>query len=91
MIYWNVIRLRSKHKRCLVSVILIVIFTSRMNAHQIMRDFIIMYSRKIFERPSMTTTLESGVLFVVREVEERMIMPALTLLEYHATLAQEKI
>merc|ERR1719162_1031610 len=83
----NVIRLRSKHKRCWVTVIFIVIFTGRMNAKKRTKnqlELIIMYPTEIFEIPSMIT-LESGVVFVVRLVVERMIMHAVTL-QFHIQL-----
>ena len=81
MIKRTVILLRSEHKQGWVTVILIVIFTRRMNAKKRainQWELRIMYVTKIFIRTSMMT-LESGVVFVVRLVEERMIMPAVTL------------
>ena len=83
MINQNVIRLRSKHKRCWVTVIFIVFFTSRMNAN--LRELIIMYTTMIFEIPSMIT-LESGVVFVVHVVVERLIMHALALQSHVETV-----
>ena len=87
MINRNVIRLRSKHKRCWVTVIFIVIFTIGMNAKKRTKnqlELIIMYTTKIFEMISMMT-LESGVVFAVRLVVERMIMHAVTL-QFHIQL-----
>ena len=88
MINRNVIRLRSKHKRCWVTVIFIVIFTIGMNAKKRTKnqlELIIMYTTKIFEMISMIT-LESGVVFVVRLVEERMIMHAVKLQSHVETV-----
>ena len=87
MINRNVMLLQSKHKSCLVTVILLVLFTRGMNADQTtinMRELIIVYTTKIFERISMMT-LESGVVFVVRDII-RMIMHALTLQRLHIQL-----
>ena len=94
MINRNVMLLQSKHKSCLVTVILLVLFTRGMNLFTRgmnvdqttinMRELIIMYTTKIFERISMMT-LESGVVFVVRDII-RMIMHALTLQRLHIQL-----
>ena len=81
MIKRTVIRLRSKHKRDWVTVILIVIFTRRMNAKKRtinQWELIIMKYTETFNIPRMMI-LESGVVFVVRLVVERRIMHALTL------------
>ena len=86
MINSSVILLRSIQTRRIMSItrntlIIIVFFTRRMNAKKrrtSQRELKIINFKKMFEKPSLIT-LESGVVFVVRLVEERMIMHALTL------------
>ena len=82
MINRNVILLRSEQigmgVDLLYTVLFVVIFTSRMNANQIMRELIIIKYTQTFYMPRMMT-LESGVVFVVHVVVERRIMHALTL------------
>ena len=88
MIKRIVILLRSKHQshiQQVITLILIVIFTSRMDAYQKtinMRELIIMKTKTptsngVTIRPDMMT-LESGVVFVVRDIIRRF-MHAVTL------------
>ena len=83
MIKRTVILLRSEHKQGWVTVILIVIFTRRMNA----KTRTINPGELIIMQHTMSTmmTLESGVVFVVRILEARMIMHAVTL-QFHIQL-----
>ena len=97
MINSSVILLRSIQTRRIMSItrntlIIIVFFTRRMNAKKrrtSQRELKIINFKKMFEKPSLIT-LESGVVFVVRLVEERMIMHALTLLSMIVICAATK-
>ena len=85
---------RSIQMRQQTAPIIIVIFTSRIHARKMITNnqwelVIMKNAAKICEMPRMMT-LESGVVFVVRLVEERMIMHALTLLSMIVICAATK-